>query len=801
MKFSSTIEKAQSIFDNNIVLAFCFSSIFNFLVYPTILLFVESPMLATSWTLQDPVVGLLNFIPGISAFRFELFENGNFLWSSLRNLGTPTLANEIQAAPMFPLTLALIWIPDPYFWNAFVSMRTIFLGAGVFLVATHLMRLKPFPAMIFTIVFAYSVFVCRWLNHPWQNGLLAGIWLIYFSGVAIKLSLEPWGRRRLFNMLGITASVYSLVTCGFPEAAAMSALLCTLVVGPMFVVHAFKQPRAARVFLLDCGFAGITGAMLASFQIFALLEYVSLVGQPFREKHGLDQFTSFEPFLMMIARFENAAPPGPMVHIFGFVSLVLFSMGVIARLLKPKVLGVADAIGLLTIVFIVLKFFPVWPAFNRLVASLPLLQESWFTVYFFSIFLFGFAYFCARGMDFIALKLILRRSGTLVMVSAISVIGVITLAIIAGRHFHEIKLSWLSYSILIFVAFLFGIALLYGSNVCTLVRTDHAINVLGVGVVLLLALECYIDKPVDFIAYNSEQYREVADRDKLGQAIVEEAARRAITSHNIRESSNSGWYVGAGVATIDNGAPAIVTQRSRLFRTKLFETDWDGYLPLRSELVRGAYRVAGRNIIVSSTARKQTDIGVVVWNEISGKTIQFDTFSPGRAFVSRSCREVSSPAEAAAVIKNATEFRPGDIVIEKLTGSEAADCKAFQRPTWNTIAVLEDRGTTVRLAAVPGPSVLTLNDSIYPGWTAHDLVSGATLELKPTNINFKSVFLPEARSYEIEFRYRPYWLTLAQILAVVAIIAWLFLASIPIRKQRHLQIKHVGSTSSAYQQA
>ena len=108
MKFSSTIEKAKSIFDNNIVLAFCFSSILNFLVYPTILLFVDSPMLATSWTLQDPVVGPWNFIPGISAFRFELFENGNFLWSSLRNLGTPTLANEIQAAPMFPLTLALI---------------------------------------------------------------------------------------------------------------------------------------------------------------------------------------------------------------------------------------------------------------------------------------------------------------------------------------------------------------------------------------------------------------------------------------------------------------------------------------------------------------------------------------------------------------------------------------------------------------------------------------------------------------------------------------------------------------------
>ena len=59
----------------------------NFVLYPGIFLLLQSPMIGNSWTLQDPSVSFFNFIPGIKTVKFELFENANILWSSLRNMG------------------------------------------------------------------------------------------------------------------------------------------------------------------------------------------------------------------------------------------------------------------------------------------------------------------------------------------------------------------------------------------------------------------------------------------------------------------------------------------------------------------------------------------------------------------------------------------------------------------------------------------------------------------------------------------------------------------------------------------
>jgi len=85
----------------------------NFVLYPGIFLFLQSPMIGNSWTLGDPSVSIQNFIPGIKTLRFELFENANVLWSSLRNMGAPVLANEVQVGPLYPLSLAFIWVPEP----------------------------------------------------------------------------------------------------------------------------------------------------------------------------------------------------------------------------------------------------------------------------------------------------------------------------------------------------------------------------------------------------------------------------------------------------------------------------------------------------------------------------------------------------------------------------------------------------------------------------------------------------------------------------------------------------------------
>ena len=173
------------------------------------------------------------------------------LWSGLRNLGAPILGNDVQAAPLFPLTLALAWLPDPYFWNAFVAVRLVLMWFGAFMVATTVLKLERMPAFVFTVCFVGTVEVARWINHSWQNGLTAGIWLLYFIGQAFVLSALPWGRRRFFNTLALAFCTYALLTCGFPEATLLAVLLGMLVFAPILIVFLLQKHAAsapARLF-------------------------------------------------------------------------------------------------------------------------------------------------------------------------------------------------------------------------------------------------------------------------------------------------------------------------------------------------------------------------------------------------------------------------------------------------------------------------------------------------------------------------------------------------------------------------
>ena len=70
------------------------------------------------------------------------------------------------------------------------------------------------------------------MNHPWQNGFLAGLAYLFFVARLADASRLPWGWPRFGAVLGCAVAVYSIVTAGFPEASAMSALLVFLVLSP-----------------------------------------------------------------------------------------------------------------------------------------------------------------------------------------------------------------------------------------------------------------------------------------------------------------------------------------------------------------------------------------------------------------------------------------------------------------------------------------------------------------------------------------------------------------------------------------
>jgi hypothetical protein len=579
--------------------------------------------------------------------------------------------------------------------------------------------------------------------------------------------LLSWGARRFFNTLGIAVSSYALITCGFPEASAMAALLSLLVITPMFVAFAVSRPPAvfiARLFQ-DWASGLLSGALLASPQIFALVEHVAQTPADFRSTIGLHQFSSLSEFLSAVTRFGRGPPTGEMIQIFGLIPLTLFAVGALSRLSRLRSLDTLDAIGVLTIALYLLKCFPIWPSFNEWVGALPLLRQSWFTVYFLPIFLFGFALFSARGTDFVFSTLARRELSSLLFVLIPSGALVVTLIWLAANQAQTIEIRYLGPILIIFTLFflVIGIAVAQVKNVGVLAWSC-------VMTVILLFVESYFNKPVSFAGYHTIRYRAMTSADDVGRTIISQT--RELGRQNIREFSEAGSYLQLGLATIDNGAPAILTERAQIFRTSLFDVEWKGYLPLKSEKVKNAYRIAGRNIMMHEGSNPPLSPDFLNLGQIDGKNILFDKGSPGRAFVARRCFKASSPTNAVDII-GSDSFRAGDIVVEDLNELQASICDRLEQSSWYKVTVSKDRGSVVQLAGVHGPAILTLNDSFYGGWSARDRNDGTEIPIRPGNINFRTVLLPEPKIYDIEFAYRPQWLFMSGLLACVAVAFWL----------------------------
>ena len=136
---------------------------------------VSTPM---SGPLQDPAVSHWTFVPSIKTVQYEVFHHFNLLWSNLRGLGMPILVNDVQVAPLYPLTALLIWLPGEYFWNVFVLARWIVFASGAFLLASRCFRFNLVGSSIFVLTFVFALFHARWINHPFLNGMAAGVWYL-----------------------------------------------------------------------------------------------------------------------------------------------------------------------------------------------------------------------------------------------------------------------------------------------------------------------------------------------------------------------------------------------------------------------------------------------------------------------------------------------------------------------------------------------------------------------------------------------------------------------------------------------
>ncbi len=738
-------------------------------LYPHFFTFWRYPLFQETWELRDPVTGLTTIDSGLRLARHELLYHGNLLWSSLKSFGVPLLSNDVQAAILYPLTLLLSWLPEFYFWNAFVCCRLLLIGMFTYLLSVHLLKMRVIGAWVFTLTFAYALYVLRWINHPWQNGLLAGLCYLYFLTRLLETGLVKFSRSWCQFTIGLTLGAYSLFTCGFPESAAMSVLLCLLVMIPVVLTryanNAFKKSAFLSAFLVS----HVLATMLASPVILALLEGIKLTGKNYRNEFGAFQYDAYMPGLDLLTRLTDQMPKVQDLHFFNLIPLYLFLWGILSLRKKIKSLSGVDYAALLCMIFYLLKLFPVWPWFNQFVGSLPLLRQCWFTVYFMPIFLWGFSYFAATGAERIFYQ--------------------------KAKDIEHTKERWLAVLLFIFISILFLYAVFVTENF-----SSHYVGITGLlfaifAVLLFFAFTKKSEKNFELLAalfilvtlcevlnVTPRKFRPFEAEKRYfwehqrGKNIQNVLSQNGLSSFDMRESSAAGDYTNYGIATIDNGNPPILPYRLRRLRQTLFHSnsDQEGYSPLLSEKIPNAWQLVGKNLSLYGAKEflklpKEEIKNLKPLGLVDDRYLLKDTTSLNRAYLASKCSVSQSWEDSTNLIKDSAFFKLGNVIVEEVSELESRLCSDLKQ-TSHTVKVLKDTGTAILLEEVKGPGVLVLNDTYYPGWRVTDLKSGKTLPIRPANLAFKAVLLPESNEYVLEFMYEPAWLFLSKVSVVLALI-------------------------------
>lgn len=757
------------------VSAFFVSFVLLLMFYPRFFLMQEFPYIQTTWELTDPAVSTWIMLPSLRVMKYELFHNHNFLWTNLRSLGLPLLGNEIQGAPIFPLTLLCLWIPEPYFWNVFILCRLLLGTAGAFLLGTQCLRLSRHGATVFAVSFGLSFFALRWMNHPWQNGFFAGIWYLYFALRAMAASREKFDRQRIGAVLGLGLATYSLVTCGFPEGAALAGLLAFLVVLPPFLIGVIAGRVRAGIFLLDLVLAHVIGLAASSPQIFAVLEFIGLHPPPYRAGTGGGQFEGIAAITPMLERLADGRASGVTVHFFHLAAVCLCLLGLF-RTFRSR-LSAFDGSAILCLTFFILKFFPVWPWFNSVVASIPVLKESWFIVYFFPIPIWFFAYYAAKGTSSLTATWFGRASlvdKVLFVIAVLAPAILLFVSINSGIPFTHRRINRHIAMYAVFVITVLGVLIWP--------RLSKFRPRLMAWVVLFVIVEAIAALPRHFLPYGSSEYEKDynhATASRVGELIVS----KGFSLLDGRERSGGGDYVAAGLATLDNGSPPILTERLWELRKQAFIPVSDPFGPqiiFKDQRLPYGYKMVSTRFYIdhlveriSDQTRHLASPELEKLGEVGEFGVYFDPTALSRAYHPSRCISVNK-ATALGSVFSPEKYKLGFLFVENLNAAEQTFCNTYSSP-YQTLAIASDRGDQLNLPAIQGPSIVVLNDNYYPGWQAIDRSNGAELQIKPANYAFRALLLPEPRVYDIEFLYRPQWLQKAVLLMLLSAVLILLL--------------------------
>ena len=606
------------------------------ILFPGHFFLQNSPMIGSAWSLQDFAVSPWTFIPGLKVLQYEIFNNGNFFWSNLKGLGMPLLGNEIQTAPMFPLTLALLWVPEAYFWNIFSTGRWLIFGSGAFLLAVHGLGLRRTGALVFVLSFVFALYHIRWLNHPFLNGIAAGTWYLYFLLLIIGKTGSSLSFSRMCGpILGLTVATYSVLTCGFPEGSLSIAVIAIIVGSVMGLKRLFSGFKGVTSIILALIFSHALALSLAAPQILSLIEFVQLSPLGYREGIGIAQIpTPPAIFFLKQLLWDGTTRGHPtLTNIFGLTSVFLFLVGLVSSFGRNKQFWWVFVSVTLCALFYLLKNFetiqysvPIASMFNEFIGHLPIAEYMWWGLYGYPIFLIFFSFVAGHGADNLTRNSICSDTNppracwvTLVALSILVIALASTysevllekslLTLLASSN----KVRQISFVFLIFVISTFLVSLLY--------RTGKSRTVLSVIIILSVLIE--IRLTMDHNRMPISKIRSLTNLEEISTDIEAALTSHGLNKHDYRftdfgaDGGNFGFLIPSGFATFLNGAGAIYTNRQKLFRQHAFGAGWAGYYPARGVMpLNGWERSAAGLFLVSKTERS-------VWPNETADLISF----------------------------------------------------------------------------------------------------------------------------------------------------------------------------------
>ncbi len=600
------------VFLGNAVFSFILGLMAVAVLYPGFVFFTQYPMQAFGGELQDPVAGHLNFIPGLRVFVYELLHNHNLLWSNLRGFGLPLLGHDIQVGPLFPLTWLAVFVPESYFWNVMISFRLALLFSGSYLLASYVFQFKRPGAILFALTFIFNGFVLRYLNHPLQNGLLAGIWYFLFVGLSVQYcSRKREGRVPYWLLVALVASVYCMVTNGFPEEAMLFAIILLLMFPFLLLDQRKDSGLDMRRLFTVLVIVHVLGFALASIQLFPFFEFLhSRIDLGCRKSLGTRQFhvDQVRPFLA--ANIANWGQNYGGLHrsTVGLTVIFLSLIGIGSKLIRPRTVRWLDIGVMVPPLFYILKNFPLLPGLNTFVGNVPLVNELRFYVYCFNYLQIFFSYSAAVGLLFLLDQKISKRQKIFaVLVSLTSVVFIALWSLEENKvslvqTFAEDRMAPALITLYLFVFLVSVVAMVLFMGRKKFIGLAAAVLLM---VVLAEIDNDSLDNFIPMAAFSDHYLHSTTWADSLDKAL----RREGIAKQEVRTNDKYGRYLSKGIATVDHGAPAIIPGRNLLLRRAIYDGPFRGFFELATPLVPYADDIIGYNLISDNIYRGKKGYG------------------------------------------------------------------------------------------------------------------------------------------------------------------------------------------------